>query len=954
MNASKSEVLVPVRKLNTLVYIFPPDLIMVYHFFLRSRTRFKVLCPLAVLVLSSTLLPVYVAAQPTTIEEIHIVSDFIPDEKLETSEVADLLDADTMSIAGDSDLGGALKRVPGLSLVGGRFIYVRGLGERYSSTYFNGTPMPSPEPLQRAVPLDMFDTSITRNVLVQKTHSSNFGIEFSGGAVDIRSAAIPEEDFFKIKLSTSYNDISTGKKGLGYSGGGRDWLGYDDGGREMPSLVSQNLGLYPELFDPGGLSSPYEDSVRLSFTNNDWDIRSSSNPWDYGLSLGGGKRADLNSRVSGGFILVASLNNKWRNRFQENTRYHVPNATANVEEIRQNLDQFRKEQIYDYQETLSNGQDAFRFGFLEAEDEQRTQRSITSNTLLALGLEVDQQHFFNLTNLLARKTTDTVTVQTSAVRQDSDTFEQSSQIEWIENEILFHQLTGEHLFEAATVRWRAAVINSSRDTPDSRRYTLELNNARSGYGITQGDRTTHPARSFTYLDDQSEDFGIDIEVPLYREGAFANELTLKFGASKTEKDRVFESYFFAYNFQVLSSDPNDPLYQDLVVPIGKLLDSSSCVAGTPNNVATDDCYLATNYDRGLAGRLNASGSIFLTDGFFTGRPDFYAGTASYDAYYLMFDMQVLESLRVNLGIRNERSLLEVRNREGALLSSAAGDPRLDEEYQLPSVSVTWDFYQNMILRASYSETVNRPILRELARVVLFNAEDGKQYVGNPGLKTAQIENLDLRYELYFGDDDYIGITAFKKRITDPIEVKTIDIDDEPVFSWKNTEFAENKGFEFEIRKYLNEYIYVTSNATFIDSSVFDEEAEREFSLSPGSRPLTGLSKELYNAQVVYQDESWQASLAFNRYSRRVFAITDAPGNTVGGGEYLVYEEPFASLDLNIKRTFYIDSTELVIGFKASNLLDESIERTIANLGGLPYEAYEVGQTYGLSVELKRF
>ncbi|MCH1488333.1 MAG: TonB-dependent receptor plug domain-containing protein, partial [Pseudomonadales bacterium] len=134
-------------------------------------------------------MPLSTSVAGQQMEEVVVIKAFTPDEKLQTSEVSELLDADDMSIAGDSDIGAALKRLPGLSLVGGRFIYVRGLGERYSSTYVNGTSMPSPEPLQRAVPLDLFDTSVVKNVLVQKTHSANYGIEFSGGIVDIRTAA---------------------------------------------------------------------------------------------------------------------------------------------------------------------------------------------------------------------------------------------------------------------------------------------------------------------------------------------------------------------------------------------------------------------------------------------------------------------------------------------------------------------------------------------------------------------------------------------------------------------------------------------------------------------------------------------------------------------------------------------------------------------------------------------
>jgi hypothetical protein len=72
---------------------------------------------------------------------------------------------------GEGDIAGALQRVTGLSVVGSGFVYVRGLGDRYSLSLLNGSPLPSPEPLRRVVPLDIFPTSIVASALVQKSFS---------------------------------------------------------------------------------------------------------------------------------------------------------------------------------------------------------------------------------------------------------------------------------------------------------------------------------------------------------------------------------------------------------------------------------------------------------------------------------------------------------------------------------------------------------------------------------------------------------------------------------------------------------------------------------------------------------------------------------------------------------------------------------------------------------------
>ncbi|HRY01112.1 MAG TPA: carboxypeptidase regulatory-like domain-containing protein, partial [Xanthomonadaceae bacterium] len=109
------------------------------------------------------------------------------EEKRTSSAVTDILGAEQISRNGDSDAAGALKRVTGLTLVDGKFIYVRGLGERYSSTLLNGAQIPSPDPTRRVVPLDLFPTEILSGIVVQKTYSADMPAEFGGGTIQLRT-----------------------------------------------------------------------------------------------------------------------------------------------------------------------------------------------------------------------------------------------------------------------------------------------------------------------------------------------------------------------------------------------------------------------------------------------------------------------------------------------------------------------------------------------------------------------------------------------------------------------------------------------------------------------------------------------------------------------------------------------------------------------------------------------
>ena len=114
-------------------------------------------------------------------------------------QVVSVLSSADIERTGEGDIAGALARVTGLSVVGNGFVYVRGLGDRYSLALLNGSPLPSPEPLKRVVPLDLFPTSVIASSLVQKTYSANFPGEFGGGVINLTTKAIPREPFLTIR-----------------------------------------------------------------------------------------------------------------------------------------------------------------------------------------------------------------------------------------------------------------------------------------------------------------------------------------------------------------------------------------------------------------------------------------------------------------------------------------------------------------------------------------------------------------------------------------------------------------------------------------------------------------------------------------------------------------------------------------------------------------------------------
>ncbi|MEC8350671.1 MAG: TonB-dependent receptor plug domain-containing protein, partial [Pseudomonadota bacterium] len=155
------------------------------------------------------------------------------EERKQQAFVADIMGAEQISRSGDSDAAAALRRVTGLTLVDGKFIYVRGLGERYSSTQLNNSAVPSPDPTRSVLPLDLFPSGIIESLSVQKSYSPSMPASFGGGNVDIRLKSIPDQFVFDVTGQLGYN-TNNFDDGLEYNGGSDDWYGVDDGTREIP------------------------------------------------------------------------------------------------------------------------------------------------------------------------------------------------------------------------------------------------------------------------------------------------------------------------------------------------------------------------------------------------------------------------------------------------------------------------------------------------------------------------------------------------------------------------------------------------------------------------------------------------------------------------------------------------------------------------------------------------
>ncbi|MFN3522498.1 MAG: TonB-dependent receptor domain-containing protein [Phenylobacterium sp.] len=439
------------------------------------------------------------------VDELVVLGRFIPDVMRETSEVATVLTAEDLQRSGDATAAVALTRVSAVSLVSGRFVYVRGLGERYSSALLNGSPLPSPEPLQRVVPLDLFPSNILAGTVVQKTYSASYPGEFGGGVIDLQTVAIPVQRFLSVGASIGGNTETTLQSGLVYYGSDTDWTGYDDGTRKVPGLVRQAFANKQRINEAN--FSDYElQLIGRSFVNAPLNLLQKEDKIDvdYSIDVSGGDSYDL-GWGSLGYIAVVGFDNSWR------TREGVQ------------------------QEGLVQGSDIeVRTDY----DFTSTQNDVTLNGLLGAGLDWGQNQlkwttlYVHNTTKKARSRAGNDEAAGASVRDDYT--------EWFERSLLNSQLTGKHEFGQLEVDWRAAYAKSTRDAPYEKGIRYRLVNGVYLHNASQEQNYTR----FSEVEDKVLSGGVDVKytLPLSE----AREAVFSAGVARTDNDRHAESREFRF------------------------------------------------------------------------------------------------------------------------------------------------------------------------------------------------------------------------------------------------------------------------------------------------------------------------------------------------------------------------------------------------------------------------
>jgi hypothetical protein len=416
--------------------------------------------------------------------------------------ITDNLGSVEMRQNGDSDASAAMQRVTGLSVVDD-FVFVRGLGERYSNTTLNGAVVPTTEPDRKVVPLDLFPAGLVDSVQVAKSYVPDMSAEFAGGLLQIEPLKFPTGPTVDFSYGIGFNSLTTGEDVLGSLGGGRDWLGYDDGIRNLPSGLDT-------LVRRGGIYTP-----------------------DVGFSQS--ELEEIGERFRNSWTPAARTA-----RPNQNVSAVIGNRFGKLGVLGSYTESYR-EQANDEKQIFYRTSETGLSEFSNYDFAVATKRA-------SLGAVANIAYQFSPTQRISLEN-----FYTHSGKDEARTFEgfnsdiatdiRNTRVYWIEEDLTSTTLSGEHFaanLSNSRLDWRVSYAKANRDEPDLREVLRE----RNGGVFVLADESQSGFRMFNTLDDSTYDVTGNWSVA----GTQWSELPfqLKFGASFVDRSRDFSSRRFRF------------------------------------------------------------------------------------------------------------------------------------------------------------------------------------------------------------------------------------------------------------------------------------------------------------------------------------------------------------------------------------------------------------------------
>jgi hypothetical protein len=828
-----------------------------------------------------------------------------------SGQVLTVLSEADIARTGEGDIAGALGRVSGLSLVGNGRVFVRGLGDRYSLALLNGLPLPSPEPLSRVVPLDIFPTSVIASSLVQKTYSANFPGEFGGGVINLTTKAIPTEDFLTVSLGTSGDSETTFENGLTYFGSRWDTFGFDNGNRDVPTALQTLIDSGTRIND-----APIDLQRQLAgqiMPLNLVTLQKNNNlPANFSANITGGASFEVGDGNYLGLIATAGITNSWRNRSVISQQF----GDAEAGDI-----------IYDSNTFI-------------------TDNKVLVNGMIGLGLDIGE-HTVRWTNLYIRDT-----LKTARLAQGTDFFTdrvtgfdfQTQQTGWFERQLMDSQIVAELNFDRFEIDLRGGYAQTDREAPYN--------------AIVPYFRTNFPVDSDPFGNLFAVDVGALIGGTERIQVGF-EDLTEKlwFGGADVSYEVTDSLTLTAgYSYSDTSRRSLSFIIRPLISSTAEFTTALRALGLRRPGDIINGAVLAT--DESGNGLFNVTVSDPTPFPVFDAALTVHAG-------YGMARFNPTDTITIEAGLRYEDAL-QVAAPDVAFGGGNLANPtRIANDYFLPSGTITWQAMDDLQLRLSASQTVARPQFRELVEQTYFDPESNRRFRGNPFLQDSELINAEARLEYYLGGPSKVSLAGFYKKIDNPIENFLITAPGIIETSYANAPSAELYGAELDAAYAIDLYDWgglfetkqflILANYTYTQSKI--SVGAGDLAPIPGSveqpasqlfdngAPLVGQSDHVANVSFGIEDTEkvQQFTVLLNYASERV---------TLRGGALPdVLEDPGLTVDLVARSELKLGGLPLELSFEARNIFGrDNFEFQQVNGNRAELNSFQVGTSFALGVK----
>jgi len=811
-----------------------------------------------------------------------------------SATISDAISSEQFGKLGAGNAAEALSKITGASVLDGKYVLIRGLGDRYANTTMNGVAVPSADPDKRAVQMDQFPTAMIESVVTTKSFTPDQPGAFSGGSVNLKTKSFPDSSFLSGSFSVGLNDNVDGESLVTSQG-------YTSRAPNLPTALPNRIQAELEAEFQGDFTLARElDTATKSFDSAGFFPRTDNGDWNLSASIAMGKRINFGTEglmgITGSFTTDRSASHYTggaAGRYSGTADQPSPNLVFSA-----NPDVLSTDMRNAPEGTPS-------FGVTSST------RTESAAGFLKFAIRPTIDHEMSLDLIHNVTTDDTVRrgVGEEAGNYAGEIYEVYDLLR-TERSVQSAQLAGRSLFMAANeleVEWRLSQSKSTQDQPDYRTmaFIYDID------GEVVNATGVQPNRYFRELAEEATEGGLNLSMPWSIGG---KEHRVKFGGMASSSERNYEEQRFQY-----ARVPRDR-------------DQLRAFPGQVGIVAES------------ANRVTFGNTITRLL-----EPNRYTADQDISAVYAMMDAQFSRKARAIFGARYESTKIVTNPAEIPGLNPETGI--IDEAHVLPALSLVYAQNKRMNWRAAYGRTMARPTYKELTDIRYDDVFTGDTYIGSADLELTLIDNFDLRWEWFPRKGQTVAASLFYKEMNQPIEV--LFQPSVGSIQPQNVESGTVYGVEFEFRRsleFMGDAFYRWSlggNLTFIESEVSIPPAEMALlrAVDPqasAKRELLGQSPYVFNADISYnrEDSGTSATLSYNVVGERLDLVVFGPLPDV-------YEQPAPSVNFVLSQRL---STHWKLKFSAKNLLNSEKEKLISlPTTDLIYSRYQTGRSFSLSL-----